>query len=61
MSNEPLELFHSKTAWLPRSPRRSFDCDQSHGVTLRWHVTAPHGEIPQEAKHSPNVNFAFRC
>ena len=54
MSNEPLELFHSQAAWLPRSLRRSCDRDQFHGVTLRWHITAPHRKIPNKAEHSFN-------
>jgi hypothetical protein len=52
--------FRSQTTRFTASLRSPPDRHQLHRVSLRWHVTAPHGELPENTEKSADSNLALR-
>src|ERR1700687_5154500 len=53
------ELFHGEATRLAYAFRGPFDRDQCRWIPLHGHVAAPHGEVPQNADKTTDVNLAL--
>src|SRR5216683_4417484 len=57
--NEHPEFLHRQAARLAFAFARTADCDQLHGVTFDWNLSAPHCVLPECSNESANMNHAL--